>query len=54
MLAAERHDYGEVALAQRSCDALAQLKPDLLSEAMADAFLMLIGEVPLPPVEDAN
>ncbi|MDD5557137.1 MAG: type I restriction endonuclease subunit R [bacterium] len=41
MLTAERHDYGEVALAQRLRDALARLNPDLPVEALDDAFRKL-------------
>ena len=41
MPAAERRDYGEVVLAQRLRDALAQLNPDLPPEALEDAFRKL-------------
>jgi hypothetical protein len=41
MPAAERRDYGEVALAQRLRDALARLNPDLPGEALEDAFRRL-------------
>ena len=41
MPAAERRDYGEVALAQRLRDALARLNPTLPVEALADAFRKL-------------
>jgi type I restriction enzyme R subunit len=41
MPAAERHDYGEVVLAQRLRDALARLNPDLPAEALEDAFRKL-------------
>jgi len=40
-LAAERPDYGQVMLAQRLQDALAQLNPTLPAEALADAFRKL-------------
>src|SRR5215475_756135 len=40
-LAAERSDYGQVILAQRLQDALAQLNPTLPAEALADAFRKL-------------
>jgi type I restriction enzyme R subunit len=40
-LAAERSDYGQVMLAQRLQDALAQLNPTLPAEALADAFRKL-------------
>ena len=39
--AAERHDYGQVVLAQRLRDALARLNPALPSEALEDAFRKL-------------
>ncbi|MFO1307292.1 MAG: type I restriction endonuclease subunit R [Burkholderiales bacterium] len=39
--AAERHDYGQVVLAQRSRDALARLNPALPAEALDDAFRKL-------------
>jgi type I restriction enzyme R subunit len=38
---AERHDYGEVVLAQRLREALARLNPDLPAEALEDAFRKL-------------
>ena len=41
MPAAERADYGEVALAQRLRDALARLNPELPVEALEDAFRKL-------------
>jgi type I restriction enzyme R subunit len=41
MLSAERHDYGEVVLAQRLRDALARLNPGLPAEALEDAFRKL-------------
>jgi type I restriction enzyme R subunit len=41
MPAAERRDYGEVVLAQRLRDALAQLNPALPAEALDDAFRKL-------------
>lgn len=41
MPAAERRDYGEVVLAQRLCDALARLNPELPAEALEDAFRKL-------------
>ena len=40
-LAAERSDHGQVMLAQRLQDALAQLNPTLPAEALADAFRKL-------------
>jgi type I restriction enzyme, R subunit len=40
-LAAERADYGQVVLAQRLSDALAQLNPTLPAEALNDAFRKL-------------
>jgi len=37
MIAEERHDYGEVLLAQRLRDALARLNPNLPADALDDA-----------------
>jgi type I restriction enzyme R subunit len=39
--AAERDDYGQVALERRLCDALARLNPALPAEALEDAFRKL-------------
>jgi type I restriction enzyme R subunit len=39
--AAERGDYGQVAIEQRLCDALARLNPALPAEALEDAFRKL-------------
>ena len=40
-LYAERHEYGQVVLDQRLCDALARLNPDLPAESLDDAFRKL-------------
>ena len=42
-LFAERRDYGQVVLNQRLRDALARLNPDLLPEALEDAFRKLVN-----------
>jgi type I restriction enzyme R subunit len=53
MPAAERDDYGQVALAQRLRDALARLNPSLPPEALDDAFRKL-KRVDAPPAFSAD